>query len=235
MLKKTVFSHRGAGALCALLILLSFSSPALPGESPGARVIFEPSSFAFTEGAWAEYSVKNLAEETSQTFKISIHEQGKSRGKTARWIEVKMSPEGEPGAAVRFLSEETPSGPGEILRLIVQPEGSEPFNVPRMMLRGGGEQSPDFEAFDMPEAAGPENIKWRGKDIEVFRAEWVATDGTRSSAAISPAAAPLGIVFYKDSEAEMLLEDWGAGAETAIKGRPVSFFSWIMRRALKGN
>ncbi len=235
MLKKTMLSRRGAGPFCAILILLFLPPPALPGESPGARIILEPSSFAFTEGAWAEYSVKNLAEETSQIFKISIHEQGKSRGKTARWIEVKVSPEDGPAAAVRFLAEETPSGPGEILRLIVQPEGSEPFNVPRLMLRGGGQHAPDFNAFEMPVAAEPENIKWRGRNIEAVRAEWTAPDGTRSRAAVSPAAAPLGIIFYKDSEAEMTLEDWGSGAGTGITGRPVSFFSWIMRRALKGN
>jgi hypothetical protein len=115
-------------------------------------------AFQFIPGAWSSYYVHDRAKKEYYRMYIATLERLTRDGKSCSWMEVGVTPEKDPAVVTRFLVEETRSGPGEILDVIVQVQGYSPFTVPESFYRGEEKDVGNFKGTTVDSLLGSEFI-----------------------------------------------------------------------------
>lgn len=220
--------------LAVLVLLVAAAWPIAPAgaaEIEGQRpVMIVGDSFQFTPGAWASYYIQDRAKKEYYRMTIATLERLARDGKPCSWMEVSITPEKDPPVTTRFLVEETKSGPGDILEVIVQMQGYAPFTVPESFFKGEGT---DREVGEFQGAAVARRIARRvvpigGRSVNAWDVEAVDARGNPLYALVSEEVAPVGVVMAESPQTGMYLSDWGVGAKSKIEGTPVNFYMWLM-------
>lgn len=205
--------------------LLPGRSPAqsgtpLPGMMPGGvRLPAEMGHCCtgFRTGYWVEYAVMRL----SSREVWHLHFAAVGREDSAWWIEMTMSQAQRGEATVRMLVEEG-EGPREerIHRLIVQPEGQIPLELP---LRESDSQLPPLDTGSGPAAlVGSERLR-------LTAGTFTARHYRRGEGAeahhiwLSEEVALWGLARYQSPRVRMTLVGQGRGAVSRVTAEPVPF------------
>jgi hypothetical protein len=187
-------------------------------------------TFQFTPGAWASYFIHDREKKEYYKMYIATLERLNREGKACSWMEVGMTPEKDPAVVTRFLVEETRSGPGEILDVIVQVKGYSPFTVPKSFYSG---EATDKDVGNFQGAAVSKRIARRiipigGRTVNAWDVETVDAKGSTMDALVSEEIAPIGVIMAESPLFGMYLSDWGGGAKSKMEGTPVNFYVWLM-------
>ena len=187
-------------------------------------------AFQFTPGAWSSYTVQDRAKKEYYRMYIATLERLTRDGKPCSWMEVGVTPEKDPYVVTRFLVEETPEGPGEMLDVIVQVQGYAPFKVPESFYKGevGDRDVGNFQGAAVARRIARRVIPIGGRTVDVWDVEAVDAKGETLEALVSGEVAPIGVVMAESPLMGMYLSDWGSGAKSKIEGTPVNFYVWLM-------
>ncbi len=216
-------------------VVLSIVCGALGVVSPGAEPAGSKPSpmipaldcFMFTNGVWAVYDVQDLRTNAHYKMWVAITERIQRRGKPAAWMELEVEMPGQPAVVTRFLTEETPGGPGEIYDVIVQVAGTAPFRVPKKYLKSGEKGAAQITPVIKKAEGGRETMEWKGRSLEVFKVDAIDDQDRPIKAIVSTAVPPLAVVKAETADARMELESWGGGATTRLHGTPRPMCLWI--------
>jgi len=185
-------------------------------------------SFQFTPGAWSSYYVHDRAKKEYYRMYIATLERLTRDGKPCSWMEVGVTPEKDPSVVTRFLVEETRSGPGEILDVIVQVQGYSPFTVPESFYRGEEKDVGNFKGTAVAKRLARRVIPLGGRSVNAWDVEAVDDKGDILEALVSEEVSPIGVIMAESPLIGMYLSDWGGGARSKIEGTPVNFYVWLM-------
>jgi len=185
-------------------------------------------AFQFTPGAWSSYYVHDRAKKEYYRMYIATLEKLTRDGKPCSWMEVGVTPEKDPAVVTRFLVEETRSGPGEILDVIVQVQGYSPFTVPESFYKGEKKDVGDFKGAAVARRIARQVIPIGGRNVNAWNVEAVDAGGGTMEALVSEEVAPIGVIMAESPQIGMYLSDWGGGAKSKIEGTPVNFYVWLM-------
>lgn len=185
-------------------------------------------AFQFTPGAWSSYYVHDRAKKEYYRMYIATLERLTRNGKPCSWMEVGVTPEKDPSVVTRFLVEETRSGPGEILDVIVQVQGVAPFTVPESFYRGEEKDVGNFKGTAVAKRLARRVIPIGGRSVNAWDVEAVDDKGDILEALVSEEVSPIGVIMAESPLIGMYLSDWGGGARSKIEGTPVNFYVWLM-------
>jgi hypothetical protein len=185
-------------------------------------------AFQFIPGAWSSYYVHDRAKKEYYRMYIATLERLTRDGKSCSWMEVGVTPEKDPAVVTRFLVEETRSGPGEILDVIVQVQGYSPFTVPESFYRGEEKDVGNFKGTTVAKRLARRVIPIGGRSLNAWDVEAVDDRGDTLEALVSEDVAPIGVIMAESPLIGMYLSDWGGGARSKIEGTPVNFYVWLM-------
>jgi len=143
-------------------------------------------------------------------------------------MEVGVTPEKDPPVVTRLLVEETKTGPGEILEVIVQVRGYDPFTVPESFYKGEDKEVGDFKGAAVARRIDRRVVFVGGRSVTAWDVEAVDAKGAVMAALVSEEVAPIGVVLAESPDVDMVLSDWGTGAKSRITGTPVNFYVWLM-------
>lgn len=187
-------------------------------------------AFQFNPRAWSNYYVHDRARKEYYRMYIATLERISRDGKPCSWMEVGVTPEKDPAVVTRFLVEETKSGPGEILDVIVQVQGYAPFTVPGSFYKG---EEMDKKIGNFQRAAVAKRIAGRvipigRRTVNAWAVEAVDAKGETLEALVSEEVAPIGVIMAESPFFGIYLSDWGGEAKSKIEGTPVNFYVWLM-------
>jgi hypothetical protein len=185
-------------------------------------------AFQFIPGAWSSYYVHDRAKKEYYRMYIATLERLTRDGKSCSWMEVGVTPEKDPAVVTRFLVEETRSGPGEILDVIVQVQGYSPFTVPESFYRGEEKDVGNFKGTTVAKRLARRVIPIGGRSLNAWDVEAVDDRGDTLEALVSEDVSPIGVIMAESPLIGMYLSDWGGGARSKIEGTPVNFYVWLM-------
>jgi hypothetical protein len=217
----------------ALLLYLApaFLSAAEP--VPGQKtLLIVGDSFQFVSGSWADYRVTDKAKQETYRIKISILDRTVQKQKPLAWMEIEVEPPKDPLVVTKMLVEETKEGPGEMQDVIVQVRGYSAFRVPKKYYQG---KEQDRQVKPVQPARAVKRLEKRslvrnGRTLQVIDMEAEDAQGRPLKAIVSEELPPIGVCEAENDEVRMELLDWGDGARTAVTGRPMNFFLWIMQQ-----
>jgi len=187
-------------------------------------------SFQFTPGAWSSYYVHDRAKKEYYRMYIATLERLTRDGKPCSWMEVGVTPEKDPSVVTRFLVEETRSGPGEILDVIVQVQGYSPFTVPESFYRGEEKDVGNFKGTAVAKRLARRVIPLGGRSVNAWDVEAVDDKGDILEALVSEEVSPIGVIMAESPHIGMYLSDWGGGAKSKIEGTPVNYNVRVMMK-----
>jgi hypothetical protein len=223
-----VHSVRPLVLLLSLLICLG-SPGAQAADIEGQRpVMFLGDVFQFVPGAWSSYYIHDRAKNEHYRMWISTLDKEKGTKLSASWMEIEVTMEKNPPVVTRFLVEETPQGPGELLDVIVQMKGYSPFTVPRKYYEGAEKEVGQFQTAHTLKRLAQKTIRYRDRDVKVVDVEAADPKGKKVSAIVSDNVLPVGVVMVENEEIGMYLDDWGGGGKSRIEGTPMNFYLWLM-------
>jgi len=176
-------------------------------------------SFQFTPGAWSSYYVHDRAKKEYYRMYIATLERLTRDGKPCSWMEVGVTPEKDPSVVTRFLVEETRSGPGEILDVIVQVQGYSPFTVPESFYRGEEKDVGNFKGTAVAKRLARRVIPLGGRSVNAWDVEAVDDKGDILEALVSEEVSPIGVIMAESPLIGMYLSDWGGGPDRRSRGR----------------
>ena len=216
-----------AAAVGAMLI--PFGAMAANSVRPGPMpMVLASENFAFTKGAWATYDVESLRTNQHYRMWVAVVDVVKKKGRTAAWMEFSVQMEGQSNVLTRCLVDASGKGPGEVYEAIVQVEGMRPFRVPKKYLKDSSKGAPVVTPVLKEVKSRTETMAWQGRQLEVVRVDATDNDGRTIHTVVSPAVPPLAIVTAETADARLKLESWGLDATSRMKGKPRSFFMWIL-------
>ncbi len=185
-------------------------------------------AFQFIPGAWSSYYVHDRAKKEYYRMYIATLERLTRDGKSCSWMEVGVTPEKDPAVVTRFLVEETRSGPGEILDVIVQVQGYSPFTVPESFYRGEEKDVGNFKGTTVAKRLARRVIPIGGRSLNAWDVEAVDDRGDTLEALVSEEVSPIGVIMAESPLIGMYLSDWGGEARSKIEGTPLNFYVWLM-------
>jgi hypothetical protein len=199
----------------------------MPGQKP---LMLIGDTFQFTPGAWGSYRIQDKAKNESYRMVISILDKEKKQKSGTSWMEVEVETKDNPTVVTRFLAEETPQGPGKLLKVIVQVQGYAPFNVPGKYFKGKNAEVGATVPAQIVRRLEKKSFPAAGRPVTGWEVEAEDQKGKRCRAVVSEEIAPIGIFEAETDEVKMSLIDWGAGAHTRITGTPRNFTIWILEQ-----
>jgi len=212
-----------------MILLMAFSSGAFAGDIQGQKpVMFIGDTFQFVPGAWASYVVHDRAKDEHYRMWMATLEKAPQGNKPASWMEIEVVMEKNPPVVTRFLVEETPQGPGELLEVIVQMKGYSPFTVPEKYYKEQDKEVGNFQVARTVKRVVQRTIRFAQRDLTVVEVEAIDAQGKRVAATVSESVLPIGVVLAETEEVGMYLDNWGAQAKTKITGTPMNFYLWLM-------
>ncbi len=228
--------------LVSLILLMIMALCAAPAWAAGSEdvqgqvpLVVVKGHYNFVPGAWAEYWVTDKKLDKEYRLRFCTLEKTVHEGKKAAWIEVMVSPvgkskeKGDPKVITKILAADTPDGPGDVMEVIVQPQGFDPFTVPESFFAEQGGDAADFQTFD-PEAKAREiTVRFKKKKIKmkVIEVEGKDKAGRQVKAWVSEKVPPLGLVKAETADMEMTIQNWGLHGRSQITGEPMNFYLWI--------
>jgi hypothetical protein len=231
----TYRKHPHRALIIFVTVVIAFARLAIAqghaAEIKGQRpMMIVGDTFQFTPGAWANYFIHDREKNEYYKMYIATLDRLTCEGKGCSWMEVGVTPEKDPAVVTRFLVEETRSGPGEILDVVVQVQGYSPFIVPKSFYKG---ETTDKDVGNFQGAAVAKRIAKRmipvsGRTVSAWDVEAVDAGGGAMNALISEEVAPIGVIMAENPLMGMYLADWGTGAKSKIEGPPVNFYWWLM-------
>ena len=224
-------------AIMIIALILSWNGFALaenPVEQGQQPTMIVKGAFRFVRGSWAKYWIVDRNKGEKSLFYFAAMDRIERQGRPAIWLEVSIKPEKQDEVATRILAAETPDGPGELFKVIVQPTGYEPFTVPESFLRQQGGDGQYFRHLKNTAAAAKQKrVSIRGRSVQVWEVNGTDENGRAVSAVVSEEVPPLGLVHARTADVEMHLHDWGTGATSLIRGSPMNFYLWLATQAGK--
>jgi hypothetical protein len=219
-----------------LSLLICLASPGLQAaEIQGQRpVMFLGDAFQFVPGAWSSYYIHDKAKNEHYRMLISTLEKEKGAKVPASWMEIEVTMEKNPPVVTRFLAEETPQGPGELLEVIVQMKGYAPFTVPKKYYDGADKEVGQFQTAHTVKRLAQRTFRYRERDVKVIDVEAADVKGKKISAIVSENVLPIGVVMAETEEIGMYLDNWGGGSKSRIEGTPMNFYLWLMMQLGEG-
>ena len=214
--------------------VLEAAPPSSASSDPTAnqrQMIIVEGQFQWVEGSWARYDVVDKLKKENYKLTFAVLERKQVKGKPFRWMELEATLEKEPKVVTRFLSEETPDGPGKLEEVVVQVEGMKAFRVPKKYLdpEKGKSANPVVPAAVLKRLA-ERKVSVAGKQVNVIEVEAEDGKGRPLKAVVSLEVAPIGVVEAENDAVVMKLTDFGGGAATRISGPVLNFYLWIMER-----
>ena len=218
----------------------------LMGQKP---IVIIDDAFQFVPGAWANYQVHDKSRGEFYRMRIATLEKQPAGRQPASWMEIEVEAAGTPDVITRLHVLETPHGPGELLDVVVQMKGHQPFNVPKKFHSTNAHQNDRESAqendkandkdndngigdFQIARALGrlaERNVRLGDRDILVTDVEARDPLGKPMLATVSEAVPPLGIVSVETESITMRLDSWGTRASSAISGKPINFYLWLLK------
>jgi hypothetical protein len=221
-------------AMFRRLSLLVIILIALPGAAPAADiqgqkpVMFIGDAFQFVPGAWTSYYVHDKQKNEHYRMWMATLEKRSQDNKPASWMEIEVVMEKNPPVVTRFLVEETPRGPGELMEVIVQMKGYSPFVVPKKYYEGTDKEVGQFQTAQTVKRVAQRVIRFAQRDLKVVEVEAVDPTGKRVAATVSESVLPIGVVMAETDDVGMYLDNWGMQAKSKIEGTPMNFYLWLM-------
>jgi hypothetical protein len=218
------------------------AAPPAPKTRP---ILCVEGNFQFVPGTWAVYDIHQLADNTKARMYFALDQRVKRGATPAMWIEVEVTPAGEPGVVTRFLAEETADGVGRLLDVIVQVEGYEPFRIPKSYLNENKDESPTLRRLSLRPGGAPSPattavappprtpLMINGRTLQVYDVEGRDDQGRPIRAVVTEEVPPLALVSATTPEATLQLVDWGTGVRSRITGKPSSLWWWISKQVGK--
>jgi hypothetical protein len=192
----------------------------LPGMMPGGVLL--PAEMGsccggFHVGSWVEYSVFRIA--TRQLW--HLHFAAVGREGSAWWIEMTMSEARRGEATVRMLMEEGEGGREDrVRRLIIQPEGQIPLELP---VSEASAQLPQLDAGSGPAVfVGAEQLRLRPGTFATRHYRRGEGDAAHHIW-LSEEVALWGLARYHSPTVRLTLVGQGRGAASRVTGEPVPF------------
>ncbi|HQL91472.1 MAG TPA: hypothetical protein PLQ15_12830 [Syntrophales bacterium] len=216
-------------ALAVTAIAVMTAATAHGADIEGQRpMMIVGDAFRFTPGAWADYLIHDRGRKEYYRMQVATLERVSRDGKPCSWMEVGVTPEKDPPVVTRLLVEETKTGPGEILEVIVQVRGYDPFTVPESFYKGEDKEVGDFKGAAVARRIDRRVVFVGGRSVTAWDVEAVDAKGAVMAALVSEEVAPIGVVLAESPDVDMVLSDWGTGAKSRITGTPVNFYVWLM-------
>lgn len=221
-----------SGLVLVLSLALAASAPAqdIKGQKP---VLIVDGAFQFTPHSWGTYIIHDKEKDEYYLFTMSVLEDETRKGKAGTWLEIDIDTFKE-RVVTRVQVEKGPTGPGEVMAAIVWVEGLKPFSVPEKYLTGEDQEVGQFQVAQVSKRVESRSFTHDGQKLNGFLAEAVDAKGGTTRALVSTDVAPMGLVWADTTEMEIFLDDWGGGAETRIKEKPIGMFAWIMDMVSRG-
>lgn len=223
---------RMPGVAVALLLVCAapVSAQDIKGQKP---VLLVDGAFQFTPRSWGSYIIHDKETDEYYLFTMAVLEDATKKGQTGTWLEIDIDTFKE-RVVTRVLVEKGRSGPGEIMAGIVWVEGLKPFSVPEKYLAGEDQEVGQFKTTQIGRKVESRTFTHDGQPLQGFLAEGVDEKGGVTRALVSTDVAPMGLIWADAPGMEMFLDDWGSGAETRIKEKPIGMFAWIMDMVARG-
>ncbi len=193
------------------------------------RMIIVDDTFRFVPGTWGDYTLVDKAKKASYHLVLSILNDERVRARDYAWMQIRIDMKGKPSVVTQVLVEKTVQGPGDIQKAIVQITGFDPFTVPEKYLKGKEGQVTPSEKYRIVERVKRQEVTFKGKTIQLWKVRAATKGGKRAVVWVSEKILPLGIYKVDIPEYGMYLNDWGTGAKSEIKGKPMNFYLWIAK------
>ena len=190
--------------------------------------------FHFTPGSWAVYYITDRVKNERYRMYISVLEKEARNGKPCSWMEVEVTPESSSPVASRFLVEETKDGPGELLDVVVQVKGTQPFTVPRQLYEGKEREIGQFQGSYVAKRVGKKTVTVNNRSVPAWEVEATDKKGRKIKALVSEETPPLGIVTAETEKTDVSLDSWGMDAKSRISGAPINFYLWLAMQLGRG-
>jgi len=223
---------RPACLLAGFLALAVFvPAQEIPGQKP---MVVIAETFQFLPGTWAEYTILDKEKNETYRFHFAVMTKEIVKGIPCWWIEIEVESAANPVVVTRFLAEETPNGPGDLKKAVVQVEGYSPFTIPAGFLRGDDAEVGQVRQAHIVKRLEERSITHAGKTISAVVVEAEDEDARRMTATVSLELPPIALFSCEDETIRMSVNDWGTGATSKIKGPAMPFFLWIMEQVTAG-
>ncbi|MBM3293781.1 MAG: hypothetical protein FJY82_04565 [Candidatus Aminicenantes bacterium] len=220
-------------ALAALFFALAAFSVQAAAQSgqkiPGQKsMLLIEDTFKLVPGTWALYDV--LDKEKNEPFLMAIAVLGREtyKGKDGVWLEIEVRMKDMPVVVTGALVDEAAGPSGEVLKAVVQVEGASPFKVPEKYLKGEGQEVGQFEPAKIVRKLEQKKIVHKGRTVDCLVVEAENDQGQKVSATVSVQIPPIAIYAAETDDLRMTVSDWGTGAQTKLKGEPVSMTLWLI-------
>lgn len=213
-----------------LLALNATAAEKIPGQK---TLLLIDGNIQFVPGAWATYRIQDKAKGESYRMHIAILGKEKKNKPPASWMEISVESTGNPAVVTRILAEETPQGPGKMLKVVVQVAGYSPFNVPKKYFQGKNAEVAPTVSTQILKRLEKRTFVVGARQVEGWEVEAEDAKGSRTRGSVSEEVLPIGVVEVDSGEVKMSLEDWGLDARTRIQGTPRAFSLWILEQIAK--
>jgi hypothetical protein len=224
---------RRSTALATLLLFLPAFAAQAAAQSgqkiPGQKsMLLIQDTFKLVPGTWALYDV--LDKEKNEPFLMNIAVLGREtyKGKNGIWLEIEVKMKDMPVVVTDALIDEAAGPSGEVLKAVVQVEGVSPFKVPEKYLKGDGQEVGQFEPAKVVRKLEQKKIVHKGKSVDALVVEAENGQGQKVSATVSLQILPIALYAAETDDLRMTINDWGTGAQTKLKGEPVSMTLWLI-------
>jgi len=202
----------------------------IPGQKP---LLLIGDKFQFIPGSWAAYRIEDKVKSESYRMYIAVLDKDKKQKPPASWMEIVVESRGNPAVVTRLLAQETPQGPGKMLKVIVQVAGYSPFNVPKKYFQGKGAEVAPTVPAQIVKRLEKRTFMAGKRQVEGWEVEAEDAKGSRTRGVVSEEVLPIGVLEAETDDVKMSLEDWGMDARTRIQGTPRAFSLWILEQIAK--
>jgi hypothetical protein len=204
-----------------LAALLNVSGMTLAAQFGGRGMMQQapPMAGAFkpTVGAGSEFQL--TSKERSINFTVLVVDKETVDGADGYWMEQRFEGSGMPGEMVQKQLVVIQDGKPDIKRMIMQPPGQQPMEMPVGMVRGGMEHARGAEGADPGEQLGTERVTVPAGTFECEHYRKQTQHGTYDYW-ISPKVTPYPIVKMTGPDTTMVLVKVLSGESSHIHGEP---------------
>jgi hypothetical protein len=215
----------------ALASIVSAADKTVPGQKP---VLLVDGTFRFVQGSWGKYEIQDLAKKETYQMWIAILD-GKQLNKNGKkvpysWLEIAVDLPGQPSVVTRCLVEQTPEGPGELDKVIVQVAGMAAFSVPKRFYEpqdGKAATVAQFQVAKQGQQVSRDQYTVGARSFPAWTLEAFDEAGKPVRAVVSEELPPIGVYRAEAGSTRMTLLDWGTGAKSRIRGLAYPFWLWL--------
>lgn len=208
-------------ALLPTLVASFFLAGTIEAQMGGRGMMQQPppmvGAFNPTVGAGSQYQM--TAKDRNMQFAMVIVGRETVGGAEGYWIEQRFEGGGMPGEMVQKQLLVIQGGKPEIKRMIMQPPGRGPMEMPVAMMRSGMQQATGTKDTDTGERVGTESVTVPAGTFECEHYRKQTDQGTFDYW-ISPKVSPYPMVKVTGPDMTMVLEKLLSGETSHIHGEP---------------